>query len=170
MGQHEFPLGVPVSHQSPCRDLLCASISHPIHHHMTCLCPKALFSFSIEVNAEMCASSKPSGPQENTGKFLVAILQDTPNSPLSWGTTAGRWVRQGCRADNAHPEPSPDGAEGVVWLVRASHAQCAATAKGVERCSPGADRRFPGEEQERTGRVPFCCDLTLKRSPLKRIL
>lgn len=60
----------------------CASVSHTSHHHMACLGPKAVFSFSIEIKLEVYASTNPSGPQENTGKFLVAILQDTP-TPLS---------------------------------------------------------------------------------------
>lgn len=68
-----------VSCQHPCQDLPVLP-SHTIHYHVSCLCLKAVFSFSVEVKPEVCASSKLSGPQENTGKFLVAVLQDIPNT------------------------------------------------------------------------------------------
>lgn len=76
--EQEFPLGVPVSHQSPCHDLCVlpfhtpSSIIWPAHAPKHC--------FLSEVKPEVCASSKPPVPQEKTGKFLVAILQDTPNT------------------------------------------------------------------------------------------
>lgn len=65
----------------PCQDL-CVLPSHtpPTTIIWPAYAPKHCFLSAVEVKPEMCASSKPSGPQEDTGKFLVAVLQDTPNT------------------------------------------------------------------------------------------
>lgn len=80
-GEQEFSLGVPVSYHSPCQDL-CVLPSHTPSTTIIrpAYAPKHCFLSAVEVKPEMCASSKPSGPRENTGKFPVAVLQDTPNT------------------------------------------------------------------------------------------
>lgn len=150
-----------VSCQYLCQDLPMIP-SHTIHYHMSYLCSKAVFSFSMEVKPEVCASSKASGPQESTGKFLVAILQDTPNTIAL--RNAGREVDL-ARMHSRHTHLSLPLMlqRELFWLVRASYGgytvwqitsdrfcpdQCAAAATRTKRCSPGAGRRCPGEERE----------------------
>lgn len=52
----------------------CASFSHHPLSHVLLMSQSSVF-FQL-VKPGVCASSKRSGPQENTGKFLVAVLRN----------------------------------------------------------------------------------------------
>lgn len=56
---------------------LCFSLTHHRPSY-SLLMPQSSVFFQYRNKLEVYASTNPSGPQENKGKFLVAILQDTP--------------------------------------------------------------------------------------------
>lgn len=131
----------------------CASFSHHPLSHVLLMSQSSVF-FQL-VKPGVCASSKRSGPQENTGKFLVAVLRN-----------AGREVDLArMHSRYAHLSLPLMLQRELFWLVWGSHGgykvqqitsglfcpdQCAAAAAatGTKRCSPGADRRCPEEERE----------------------
>lgn len=86
---------------------------------MACLCPKAVFSFSIEIKLEVYASTNPSGPQENS------LLQSSRYSNTTVLRNDGKEVGLArMRSRYARSESSPDVAEGVGLISRASHRRC----------------------------------------------
>lgn len=141
--------------------------------------------FFLKLNRKCVPHQSPQVPRK---KQESSLLQSSkiPPTLLSWGMRAGTWTWQGCIADKAHSEPSLMLQREVFWLVRASHERYvvyrrshqAGTAltsgqlqlreqKGVAQEQTGDAL---GREENIEGGCPFCCDLPLKRNPLKRIL